>query len=48
MKNSATQKQLAANRLNALKSTGPQSAEGRAKSKMNALKHGLRSDAVVI
>jgi hypothetical protein len=37
----ASQKQLAANRLNAQKSTGPRSAEGKAHSSMNALKTGI-------
>jgi hypothetical protein len=34
-------KQLAANRNNALKSTGPKTVEGRKRSRMNALRHGL-------
>ena len=38
----ATQKQIEANRKNAGKSTGPRTAEGKQKSRMNSLKHGLR------
>ena len=38
-----TDKQLAANRQNALKSTGPRSAEGKTKSSRNAVKHGILS-----
>ena len=34
-------KKLAANRANALRSTGPKTSEGKEKSKLNALKHGL-------
>jgi hypothetical protein len=34
---------LAANRLNAQKSTGPRSARGRDRAALNSLKHGLRS-----
>ena len=37
----ATDKQIAANRRNALKSTGPRTPEGKAKSSRNAYKHGL-------
>jgi hypothetical protein len=37
----ATEKQIAANRANALKSTGPRTAAGRAKSSRNAYRHGL-------
>ena len=37
----ATDKQIAANRANALRSTGPKTAAGRAKSSRNALRHGL-------
>jgi hypothetical protein len=37
----ATQAQITANRLNSLKSTGPQTDEGKAASSANSLKHGL-------
>jgi hypothetical protein len=37
----ATLKQTIANRLNALRSTGPKSPEGKGRSRRNALKHGL-------
>jgi hypothetical protein len=37
----ASQKQLLANRLNAKKSTGPRSVEGKARASMNALKTGI-------
>src|SRR6185312_17293070 len=37
----ATAKQIAANRANAKKSTGPRTAAGRAKSSRNAYRHGL-------
>jgi hypothetical protein len=36
------------NRLNAEKSTGPKSLEGKSKSSMNALKHGLRARKAVL
>jgi hypothetical protein len=37
----ATEKQIAANRANALKSTGPRTAAGQIKSSRNAFRHGL-------
>ena len=39
---------IAANRANAQKSTGPKTPEGRAASKMNAVKHGLLSREVLV
>jgi hypothetical protein len=39
----ATQAQIDANRVNAQKSTGPRTTEGRAAVRQNALKHGLTS-----
>ena len=41
-------KKLAANRRNALKSTGPRTQTGKAKSSMNALKHGLRASMLAV
>lgn len=43
-----TPKQLAANRANATKSTGPKSAQGKTVSKLNALKHGILSQQVLV
>jgi hypothetical protein len=37
----ATEKQIAANRANAKRSTGPRTAAGRAKSSRNSYRHGL-------
>ena len=37
----ATKRQIAANRANAEKSSGPRSADGKALSRRNALRHGL-------
>ena len=41
-------KQLAANRANAKKSTGPKSPEGKAVCAMNGFQHGLTGLAVVM
>jgi hypothetical protein len=38
-----TEAQINANRENAQKSTGPRTAEGKAASSRNGLKHGLRA-----
>ena len=38
-----SEKRLAANRANALKSTGPRTQQGKSKSALNALTHGLRA-----
>lgn len=43
-----SEKRLQANRDNALKSTGPKSAPGKARVAMNALKHGLRAETLVL
>jgi len=43
-----TDKQIEANKQNALVSTGPQTPEGKEISKMNALKHGLLSNEVLL
>jgi len=48
MKKTRSPKQIEASRRNAQKSTGPKTPEGRAKSKMNALKHGILSTEVVV
>ena len=44
----ASQKQIEANRRNALKSTGPKTDEGKAAVSMNALRYGLRARSILI
>ena len=48
MNETASSKQIAANRRNAQKSTGPKTPDGRAVSKMNAVKHGILSKQVLV
>jgi hypothetical protein len=43
-----SEKKAEANRRNALKSTGPKTPEGKAAVRLNALKHGLLSQAVLL
>src|SRR5437667_4460752 len=40
-------RQLDANRLNALASTGPRTEDGKQQSRRNALKHGLTAETVI-
>jgi hypothetical protein len=40
-------KQIAANRRNALKSTGPITDEGKARSRCNAVRHGLTAETII-
>ena len=44
----ATERQISANRRNAAKSTGPRSVEGKAASRMNALKSGIDAESTTI
>jgi hypothetical protein len=44
----ATERQIEANRLNAQKSSGPRTPEGKANVSMNSLRHGMRARAVVL
>jgi hypothetical protein len=43
-----SERKLLANRLNALKSTGPRTADGKARVRMNRLRHGLRASDPVL
>jgi len=43
----ATEKQIAANRQNALSSTGPRTGDGKRRSRRNALRHGLTAETVI-
>ncbi len=42
-----SEKQIRANRRNALKSTGPKTPEGKATVRLNARTHGLRSQEIL-
>jgi hypothetical protein len=44
----ATDKQIEANRLNAQKSTGPRTPEGRAAVRLNGVTHGLTAETIVL
>jgi hypothetical protein len=48
MRKTMSLKQLTANRRNAQKSTGPKTPNGKAIAKMNALKHGVLAQTVVV
>jgi hypothetical protein len=44
----ASAKKAAANRQNALKSTGPKTPDGKAAVRLNALRHGLLSQEILL
>jgi hypothetical protein len=43
----ASTKQIAANRRNARKSTGPRTREGELQSRQNTVRHGLTAETVI-
>ena len=43
----STEKQIAANRENAKKSTGPRTSTGKRKSRRNAVRHGLTAETII-
>src|SRR4051812_24942319 len=45
---SCSAKKALSNRRNALKSTGPKSPDGKAKVALNAVKHGLRAEHLIL
>ena len=46
--NETSSRRAEANRQNAQKSTGPKTAEGKARSRFNAVKHGMRAATPVL
>ena len=44
----ATEKQIAANRRNAQKSTGPRTEEGKSKTRLNALRDGFTGQVITL
>src|SRR5262245_6456637 len=44
----STLKQVHANHLNALNSTGPKTSQGKERSRCNALRHGLTAETVIV
>ena len=44
----STLKQVQANRLNALRSTGPKTSQGKERSRCNAIRHGLTAETVIV
>jgi hypothetical protein len=48
MEGKISEKQMAANRKNATKSTGPKSLKGKRKSSMNSVTHGFYSNKIII
>jgi len=45
---SPSEAKMATNRANSLKSTGPRTMAGKARSRLNALKHGILASEAVI